>query len=107
MPIVFGSGATSAVIPHGIGADQFKYYVAWGMTASQAIRTAYLPAAEMLNYGWSNQVGSLEKGKFADIMAIAGNPLQDITKMERVRFVMRGGVVMRGELTTAASPVTR
>ena len=53
VPIVFGSGATSAVIPHGIGADQFKYYATWGMTPSQAIRTAYLPAAEMLNYGWS------------------------------------------------------
>jgi imidazolonepropionase-like amidohydrolase len=102
VPIVFGSGATSAVIPHGIGADQFKYYARWGMTPSQAIRTAFLPAAEMLNYGWSNQVGSLEKGKFADIIAISGNPLQDITEMERVRFVMKGGVVMRDELTTAA-----
>ena len=108
VPIVFGSGATSAVIPHGIGADQFKYYATWGMTPSQAIRTAYLPAAEMLNYGWSNQVGSLEKGKFADIIAIAGNPLQDITEMERVRFVMKGGMVMRDELTTpGVSPVAR
>ena len=103
VPIVFGSGATSAVIPHGIGADQFKYYMRWGMTASQAVRTAFLPAAEMLNYGWSNQLGSLEKGKFADIIAVSGNPLQDITEMERVRFVMKGGVVMRDDLT-AASP---
>ena len=104
VPIVFGSGATSAVIPHGIGADQFKYYAQWGMTPSQALRTAFLPAAEMLNYGWSNHVGSLAKGKFADIIAVSGNPLQDITEMERVKFVMKGGMVMRDDLTNAAVP---
>jgi imidazolonepropionase-like amidohydrolase len=61
-----------------------------------------------LNYGWSRQIGSLEKGKLADIIAVSGNPLQDITEMERVKFVMKGGVVMRDELTqTAASPSTR
>jgi imidazolonepropionase-like amidohydrolase len=108
VPIVFGSGATSAVIPHGIGADQFKYYARWGMTPSQAIRTAFLPAAEMLNYGWSAHIGSLEKGKFADVIAVAGNPLQDVTEMERVKFVMKGGFVIRDELTSAAvSSVTR
>jgi imidazolonepropionase-like amidohydrolase len=108
VPIVFGSGATSAVIPHGIGADQFKYYQRWGMTPSQAIRTAYMPAAEMLNYGWSAHVGSLEKAKFADVIAVAGDPLQDVTEMERVKFVMKGGVVVRDELTSGSvSPVTR
>jgi imidazolonepropionase-like amidohydrolase len=108
VPIVFGSGATSAVIPHGIGADQFKYYARWGMTPSQAIRTAFLPAAEMLNYGWSAHIGSLEKGKFADVVAVAGNPLQDVTEMERVKFVMKGGFVVRDELTSpAAASVTR
>jgi imidazolonepropionase-like amidohydrolase len=56
----------------------------------------------MLNHGWSSQVGSLEKGKFADIIAVSGNPLQDVREMERVKFVMKGGVVMRNELTTAA-----
>jgi len=71
VPIVFGSGATSAAIPHGIGADQFKHYASWGMTPSQAIRTAFLPAAEMLNYGWSAHIGSLETGKFADVIAVA------------------------------------
>jgi imidazolonepropionase-like amidohydrolase len=108
IPIVFGSGATSAAIPHGIGADQFKHYASWGMTPSQAISTAFLPAAEMLNYGWSAHIGSLEKGKFADVIAVAGNPLQDVTEMERVRFVMKGGVVVRDQLTSAAvSSVTR
>ncbi|MBI2149984.1 MAG: amidohydrolase family protein [Acidobacteria bacterium] len=97
VPIVFGSGATSAVIPHGKQADQFKYYAKWGMTAAQALQTAYLPAAQMLNYGWENQVGSIEKGKFADIIAVSGNPLTDVTEMERVKFVMKGGMVVRND----------
>ncbi len=97
VPIVFGSGATSATIPHGIGADQFAYFVKWGMTPAQALQTAYLPAATMLNYHWEQQIGSIEKGKFADIIAVAGNPLVDVTEMQRVRFVMKGGLVFRNE----------
>ena len=98
IPIVFGSGATSTRIPHGKQADQFPIYVRWGMTPAQALQTAYLPAARMLNYGWEADVGSIEKGKFADIIAVSGNPLQDITEMERVRFVMKGGVIARNDL---------
>ncbi len=97
VPIVFGSGATSATIPHGIGADQFAYFVKWGMTPAQALQTAYLPAATMLNYHWEQHVGSIEKGKFADIIAVAGNPLMDVTEMQRIRFVMKGGLVVRNE----------
>jgi len=97
VPIVFGSGATSATIPHGIGADQFAYFVKWGMTPAQALQTAYLPAAAMLNYHWEQHVGSVEKGKFADIIAVAGNPLVDVTEMQRVRFVMKGGLVFRND----------
>src|SRR6267378_1595919 len=96
--IVFGSGATSATIPHGRQADQFRYFVKWGMTPAQALQTAFLPAARMLNYGWENHIGSIEKGKFADIIAVAGNPLEDVAEMERVRFVMKGGLVVRNEL---------
>src|SRR2546425_2166963 len=96
--IVFGSGATSATIPHGRQADQFSYFVKWGMTPVQALQTAYLPAARMLNYGWENQIGTIEKGKFADIIAVAGSPLEDVAEMERVRFVMKGGLVVRNEL---------
>jgi imidazolonepropionase-like amidohydrolase len=98
VPIVFGSGATSAAIPHGKQADQFRYYTKWGMTPAQALQTAYLPAARMLNYGWDSQVGSIEKGRFADIIAVSGNPLTDVTEMERVKFVMKGGLVVRNEL---------
>ena len=97
VPIVFGSGAISATIPHGIGVDQFAYFVKWGMTPAQALQTTYLPAATMLNYHWEQQIGTIEKGKFADIIAVAGNPLTDVTEMQRVRFVMKGGLVVRNE----------
>jgi imidazolonepropionase-like amidohydrolase len=107
VPIVFGSGATSATIPHGIGADQFPYYAKWGMTPAQALQTAYLPAAAMLNYNWVEQIGSVEKGKFADLIAVAGNPLADLTEMQRVRFVMKGGLLVRNDLParSPAAPV--
>jgi imidazolonepropionase-like amidohydrolase len=103
VPIVFGSGATSAQIPHGIGADQFPYFVKWGMTPVQALQTAYMNAATMLNYNWADRIGSVEKGKFADLIAVAGNPLTDITEMQRVRFVMKGGLIVRNDLP-ARSP---
>jgi len=96
--IVFGSGATSPTIPHGRQADQFRYFVKWGMTPAQALQTAFLPAARMLNYGWERDIGSLEKGKFADVIAVSGNPLDDVGEMEKVRFVMKGGMVVRNEL---------
>jgi imidazolonepropionase-like amidohydrolase len=103
VPIVFGSGATSERIPHGKQADQFKYYAKWGMNPVQALQTAYLPAAQMLNYGWENQIGAIEKGKFADIVAVSGNPIADVTEMERVKFVMKGGVIVRNDHTLVPS----
>jgi imidazolonepropionase-like amidohydrolase len=102
VPIIFGSGATSAAVPHGKQADQFKYYVKWGMTPAQALQSAYLPAATMLNYDWVNQLGSIEKGKFADVIAVSGDPLTDVTEMERVRFVMKGGMIIKDELSSIA-----
>jgi imidazolonepropionase-like amidohydrolase len=95
--IVFGSGATSPEIPHGKQANQFAYYVKWGLTPAQALQTAYMNAAHMLNYGIEKEIGSVEKGKFADIIAVSGNPLADVTEMERVRFVMKGGMVIRND----------
>jgi len=102
VPIVFGSGATSEHIPHGHQADQFAYYAKWGLGPVKALQTAYLPAARMLNYDWENHIGSIEKGKFADIIAVAGNPTTDVTEMERVKFVMKGGVLVRNDF--AAGP---
>ena len=95
---VFGSGATSADVPHGRQADQFPYFVKWGLTPREALQMAFLPTAAMLNYNWVTQIGSVEKGKYADLIAVARDPLADITEMQRVRFVMKGGVVARNDL---------
>jgi imidazolonepropionase-like amidohydrolase len=99
VPFVFGSGATSADVPHGKQADQFAYFIKWGMERVDALKMPFLPTARMLNYNWDTQIGSIEKGKYADIIAVAGNPLADIAEMQRVRFVMKGGYVVKNELT--------
>jgi imidazolonepropionase-like amidohydrolase len=74
-------------------AKEFAWMVKWGMTPGQAIRSATSTAAELL--GWSDQVGSVEPGRFADIVAVAGDPLKDITVLEHVDFVMKNGTVMK------------
>jgi imidazolonepropionase-like amidohydrolase len=99
--MAFGSGSTSPSIPHGKQGNQFGYFVRWGMSPAQSLQMAYLPAARMLNYGWENEIGSLEKGKFADLIAVSGNPLADVNEMERVKFVMKGGLVAKNELGIA------
>ena len=99
VPIVFGSGATSREIPHGKQANQFAFYAKWGLAPAQALQTAYLPAARMLNYDWETKIATVEKGKFADIIAGSGNPLADVTEMERVKFVMKAGMVIRNDIT--------
>src|SRR5579864_1141364 len=92
---VFGSGAYT--VGHGIQAFQFAYYVKWGMKPADALRMATSNAAEGLNYELAHEVGSVEKGKFADLVAVSGDPLSDITEMERVKFVMKGGVIYRSD----------
>lgn len=93
---VFGSGAYTG--GHGMQAFQFGYFVKWGMTPAQALRMATTTAAEGLNFELGKHVGIVEPGKYADVVAVAGDPLADITEMERVRFVMKGGVVFRNDL---------
>jgi imidazolonepropionase-like amidohydrolase len=63
-----------------------------GMTPMHAIESATTTAAEML--GWQDQIGSIEKGKYADIIAVWGDPIKDITELEHVTFVMKGGKVI-------------
>jgi imidazolonepropionase-like amidohydrolase len=74
-------------------AKEFGYMVKWGMTPAQAIRSATSSAAELL--GWSDQVGTIEPGKYADIVAVTGDPLADVTALEKVDFVMKGGTVVK------------
>jgi imidazolonepropionase-like amidohydrolase len=99
VPLVFGSGSTAPTIPHGKQGNQFKYFVKWGMSPAAALQTAYLPAARMLNYHWESEIATLEPGKYADVIAVSGDPLKDPAEMERVKFVMKGGMVVKDELT--------
>ncbi len=66
------------------------------MTPAAAIQSATVTDAEML--GWQDRIGSVEKGKFADIIAVSGDPLKDISELQRVKFVMKGGQVVKNEL---------
>ena len=74
-------------------AKEFAYMVKWGMTPTQAIRSATVTASELL--GMQERIGTIETGKLADIVAVSGDPLKDITVLEKVDFVMKGGVVYR------------
>lgn len=89
--MAFGSDA--AVYPHGDNGKQFAYMVQYGMTPMQAVQAATIDAAELI--GWPDQVGAIETGRFADIIAIKGDPLADVTLFENVGFVMKGGVVYK------------
>jgi len=77
-------------------AKEFEYYVQYGMTPMQAIRAATSVPAELL--GWGDKVGTIEAGKWADIVAVGGDPLKDITDLQAVRFVMKGGVVYKNDV---------
>jgi imidazolonepropionase-like amidohydrolase len=76
-------------------AEEFVYYVSYGMTPMQAIRAGTIVPAELL--GWSDRIGTIEPGKVADIVAVSGDPLKDITELKRVKFVMKGGVTYKDE----------
>ncbi len=90
-----GFGTDAAVYPHGLNAHEFAVYVKLGMTPLAAIQTATVNDADLL--GWSDKIGTVEAGKFADLIAVDGDPLADVTTLERVRFVMKGGEVVKNE----------
>lgn len=88
-------GTDAGVYPHGDNARQFAYMARHGMTPMQAIQSATIRAAE--NLGWEDRVGSLEPGRFADLVAVRGDPLANLRLLERIPVVMKGGVVVKGE----------
>jgi imidazolonepropionase-like amidohydrolase len=92
--IAFGTDA--GVYPHGWNAKQFAFEVKYGLSPPQAIQSATTNAAELL--GWSDRVGSLGAGKFADLIAVEGNPLSDVTTLEHIKFVMKGGQIIKNEV---------
>lgn len=92
--VAFGSGV--GPFPHGTQTKEFVYMVKFGMTTTQAIRAATSEAAQLM--GWQDRVGSVEAGRYADLVAVAGDPIADITELERVKFVMKAGRVFKNEL---------
>jgi len=85
-------GTDAGVYPHGLNARQFKYMVHWGMTAMQAIQAATTVSAALL--GWGRDVGALSPGHYADMIAVAGDPVRDVTVLEHVVHVLKGGEVV-------------
>jgi imidazolonepropionase-like amidohydrolase len=86
-------GTDGGVYPNGDNAKQFATMVTWGMTPLQAIQSATVNAAEAL--GRTADVGSIAVGRYADLIAVAGNPLADVALLQRVAFVMKGGAVVK------------
>jgi imidazolonepropionase-like amidohydrolase len=92
--VAFGTDA--AVYPHGLNAHEFETYVKLGMTPLQSIQTSTVAAPDLL--GMADKIGALETGKYGDLIAVSGDPLKDITELQRVKFVMKGGEVFKDEL---------
>ena len=89
-------GTDAGVYPHGTNARQLAYMVEWGMTPMQAVQTATTSTAEL--FGREAEVGSITPGKYADIIAVDGNPLDNIRELEDIDFVMKDGVIYKNEL---------
>jgi imidazolonepropionase-like amidohydrolase len=92
-------GTDEGLAPHGVNAREFRYLVEGGMTPRDAILAATRNAADLI--GDSQDIGSVQPGRYADIIAVKGDPLSDITVLEHVSFVMKGGVTVKDELAAA------
>jgi imidazolonepropionase-like amidohydrolase len=87
-------GTDSGIYPHGMNAKNLAFHVRFGQTPMEAIRSATVVSAELL--GWEDRVGSLQPGRFADLIAVEGDPVDDVTVLEDIPFVMKGGEVVKG-----------
>jgi imidazolonepropionase-like amidohydrolase len=87
-------GTDTGVYPHALSARQLPYMVRYGLTPMAAIQSATVVAAELM--GWSDRVGSIARGKYADIIAVEGDAMADLTSFSKVSFVMKGGTVYKG-----------
>jgi len=93
-------GTDAAVYPHGLNGGEFWSMVELGLTPMQSLQAGTVNAADLM--GWSDRIGSISPGKFADIVAVNGNPLENISLLQHVGFVMKDGVVYKNELTPAS-----
>jgi imidazolonepropionase-like amidohydrolase len=103
--IMFGSGVDGTPYAHGTQGTEFEWLVRHGMAPAKAIQAATIVDAEVL--GWQDRMGSVEKGKFADLVGVSGDPLKDITELQRVKFVMKGGKVVRNDLNAGGTLLSR
>jgi imidazolonepropionase-like amidohydrolase len=102
LKIMVGSGADGATYAHGTQALDFEALVKHGgMSATRVLQSGTMINAEAL--GWQDQIGSIEKGKYADLIAVSGDPLADITELQRVKFVMKGGKIITDEIAHGAA----
>jgi imidazolonepropionase-like amidohydrolase len=101
LKVMIGSGVDGATFPHGTQALELEWFVKRaGMSPARAIQSGTIVNAEVM--GWQDRIGSIEKGKYADLIAIAGDPLADITELQRVKLVMKGGRIIRNDLPPRA-----
>ena len=98
--VAFGTDA--GVYPHGLNAREFHSMTKAGLSSLAAIQAATINAADLI--GWSDKAGALEAGKWADIIAVDGDPLEDVRRLESVKFVMKGGRVFKNEFAKAGGP---
>jgi imidazolonepropionase-like amidohydrolase len=97
LKIMVGSGADGSTYAHGTQALDFEMLVKRaGLTPARAIQGGTMINAEVM--GWHDRIGSIDKGKYADLIAVSGDPLADITELQRVKFVMKGGKIIRNDL---------
>jgi imidazolonepropionase-like amidohydrolase len=91
--VPFAVGSDVGPFPHGTQAREFELMVQYGMRPEDVLRADLLNGARLL--GWAGEVGELKAGLYADVIAVEGNPLEDISALEKVSFVMKGGVIYR------------
>lgn len=103
--IMFGSGVDGTPYAHGTQGTEFEWLVRHGMTPAKAIQTATIVDAEVL--GWQDRIGSVEKGKYADLVGVSGDPFKDITELQRIKFVMKGGKVIKNDLNGGGTLLSR
>jgi imidazolonepropionase-like amidohydrolase len=97
LKLMVGRGADGSTYPHGTQALDFEALVKRaGMSPVRAIQSGTTINAEAM--GWQDRVGSIDKGKYADLIAVSGDPLADITELQRVKFVMKAGKIIRNDL---------
>jgi imidazolonepropionase-like amidohydrolase len=97
LKLMVGSGVDGATFAHGTQALEFVALVKHGgVSPARVIQAGTMTNAEAM--GWQDQIGSIDKGKFADLIAVSGDPLADISELERVKFVMKGGKIIRNDM---------